>query len=119
MGMRRLFVLLWLSLSLAFASGPAFAVPSSDCPKAHSEMAGSPMAAGHEGMAMGHDGMDCCADNCAPDCAAVCPGTVMPPDAAAVAPAPPRLEQHPARVSTPLFSIALAAADPPPRTTFS
>ena len=118
--MRRFFALIWLSLSLALASVPALAVPSPDCPKANSShMADSHMAAGHDGMTGDHQGMDCCAENCAPDCAAVCPGTIMPPGSAAVEPAEPLTAQHPAWASTPLRSAALAAADPPPRTIFS
>jgi len=120
--MRRILALIWLSLSLAIASGPAFAVPSPDCPKAHS----SSMADGHDEMTDGHDGMasthgdmDCCAESCAPDCAAVCPGTIMPPEIAAVAPAGPRMEQRAPWPSTMLKSAALAATDPPPRTIFS
>ena len=115
--MRRILALIWLSLSLAIASAPAFAVPSPDCPKANSShLAGSHMATGHDGMTADHEGMDCCAENCSPDCAAVCPGTVMRPEAAAVEPAEPMTAQHPAWASTPLRSATLAAADPPPRT---
>jgi hypothetical protein len=111
--MRRILVLIWLSLSLAIASGPAFALPSPDCPKAQS----SAMADGHEGMAGDHDRMDCCADNCSRDCATVCPGTVMPPAVAGVEPAGPAIEQRAAWLSTMLRSAVLATSDPPPRTT--
>jgi predicted lipoprotein with Yx(FWY)xxD motif len=113
--MRRILALIWLSLSLAIASGPAFAVPSPDCPKADSSI----MADAHGGMSGTHDGMDCCAENCSPECAAVCPGTIIPSGTAAAEPAEPRLGQRAACPSTMLKSAALAATDPPPRTTFS
>jgi hypothetical protein len=116
--MRRIFALIWLSLSLAIASGPAFAVPSADCPKTHSSSMAD-MPDGHDGMTDAHDGADCCAENCSPDCAAVCPGTIMPPELAAVGPARPGTEQRAAWPSTTLRSAVLAAADPPPRTIFS
>jgi hypothetical protein len=112
--MRRILVLIWLSLSLAIASGPAFALPSPDCPKAQSSA-----MADHDGMAGDHDGMDCCADNCSRDCAAVCPGTIMPPGLAAVDPAAPAIELPAAWPSTMLRSAVPSATDPPPRTTVS
>ena len=104
--MRRLFALIVLALSLAMTSGPAFAVPKADCPMAES---------GH--MQVGHEDMGCCTVTCAPDCATVCPGAVMP---------------FPERAATPADRSALLAdgfaqalpsadptgADPPPRTTF-
>jgi hypothetical protein len=118
--MRRILALIWLSLSLAIASGPAFAVPSADCPKAHSSMADmADMPGNHEGMAGAHDGADCCTEHCSPDCAAVCPGTIMPPEAAAVQSAGPGIEQRAAFTSTMRRSAAPAASDPPPRTIFS
>ena len=119
--MRRIFALIWLSLSLAIASAPALAIPSAECPKAHpSEMAESRMTDGHDGMMMDdHAGMDCCAEHCSPDCAAVCPGTIVPPEIVAVYPSAPRVGQHAAWSSTPLKSATLAAIDPPPRTIFS
>lgn len=113
--MWRRFALIWLSLSLAIASGPAFAARSPDCPKAPS----SSMADGHDGMAGTHGDMDCRAENCSPDCAAVCPGTIMPSGIAAVEPAAPMMDQRAARASTMPRSTALAATDPPPRTIFS
>lgn len=113
--MRRFLALIWLSLSLAIASGPAFAIPSPDCPKAHA----SQMADGHAGMAGDEGDMDCCAENCERDCAAVCPGTVMPPELAAVEPPVQQLEQQAPRPSSKLTSARVAASDPPPRTIFS
>lgn len=106
--MRRLIALIWLSLSLALASGPAFAVPSADCPMANSS-----------GMAAGHHQMDCCADTCAPNCAAVCPGTIMPPEGGQAVPA--ELTGGPLAASTAgtLDSADLPGTDPPPRTDFT
>lgn len=118
--MRRLLALIWLSLSLTLASAPALAFPSPDCPKAQSsKMASSPMASDHEGMTKGHDGMDCCAENCLSNCVAVCSGTMMPPAAATIEPAKPMMAQLAARPPTLLKSIALAGNDPPPRIIFS
>lgn len=105
--MRRLIALIWLSLSLALASGPAFAVPSSDCPMANSSE-----------MAASHHQMDCCAESCAPSCAAVCPGTIMPPKARETAPAEPSGEQLAGWTGAVLDSVDLPGTDPPPRTTF-
>ena len=120
--MRRIFALIWLSLSLAIASGPAFAVPSLDCPKAHpSSMTGGHdrVTDRHDGLATSHGDMDCCAESCATDCAAVCPSMVLPPDSLGMKPAARRTEQRTLWPSTMLKSAALAATDPPPRTIFS
>lgn len=106
--MRRLLALLVLALSLAMASGPAFAVPKADCP-----MAGS----GH--MQVGHEDMDCCQKTCSPECATVCPGAVMPFPGRAAAPAARVGDQVAMRPVDMLHSADLAGADPPPRTTFS
>lgn len=107
-GMRRLFLFVWLALSLATVSGPALAAPSPDCP----------MSGKSSGMA-GYDHMDCCKAMCASDCAAVCPGVMVPASSATSTPsgkAPPvfhlALSPEPA-------SARLAAAVPPPRTIFS
>ena len=105
--MRRLIALIWLSLSLALASGPAFAVPSTDCPMANSAQA-----------AAGHHQMDCCADACTPSCAAICPGTILAPEggqAALAALAGGQLAAWPAGA---LESVDLPGTDPPPRTIF-
>ena len=121
--MRRILALIWLGLSLAIAPAPApaLAIPSADCPKTHSSgMAESGMADGHREMMMDdHAGMDCCAEHCSPDCAAVCPGTIVPPEASAVYPSALKIEQHAAWSSAPLKSATLATTDPPPRTIFS
>lgn len=107
--MRRLFALLVLALSLAMAAGPAFAaVPKADCP----------MASGRE-MHGSHQDMDCCQQTCAPECAAICPGAVMPFPGRAAAPADPIADQRAMTPVDALHSIDLAGADPPPRTTFS
>ena len=105
--MRRLIALIWLSISLALASGPAFALPSTDCPMANS----SETAASRQQM-------DCCADACAPNCAAVCPGTIIPPKASEAAPAELAVGQLAAWVAGALESIDLPGTDPPPRTIF-
>lgn len=105
--MRRLIALIWLSLSLALASGPAFAVPSADCP-----MANSPEPAAS------HQQMDCCADACAPSCAAVCPGTIMPPKASGAVPAELAGGQLAGWTGGVLDSVDLPGTDPPPRTNF-
>ena len=106
--MRRLFGLIVLALSLAMASGPAFAVPKADCP----------MASGGE-MHGSHQDIDCCQQSCAPECAAVCPGAVMPFPGRAADPADPIRSQLAMRSADTLHSVDLAGADPPPRTTFS
>lgn len=105
--MRRLIALIWLSLSLALASGSAFAIPSNDCLMANSSQ-----------MAPSHHQMDCCADTCALSCAAVCPGIVMPPKAPEAAPAELADGQLAAWSAGPLKSVELPGTDPPPRTTF-
>jgi hypothetical protein len=113
--MRLILALIWLSLSLVIASGPAFAVPSPGCLKAYA----SSMADGHDRMADAHRGSDCCTENCSPDCAAVCPATIMTPELAVVEPAGPGMEQRTAWPPTMLKFAILAATDPPPRTIFS
>lgn len=94
-----------LALSLASATGPAFAGLSAHCPMAVSGMAD-------------HEDMGCCTPDCAPDCALACPGAVVPSaDAMAAEPQGrqgammPPIEVLPSR--------GPAAADPPPRTTIS
>ena len=106
--MQRLFALIVLALSLAMTSGPAFAVPRADCPMA---------ASGH--MQGGHEDMGCCQETCAPECAAVCPGAVMPFPGRTAAPADPITDQLAMKPADVLHSVELAGADPPPRTTFS
>lgn len=105
--MRRLLFLIGLALSLAFAPGPALASFSSDCPMGHSALS----IAGHQ-----HKG--CCTPVCLLDCAAACPGAVMPAIAAAVqitAIVQPFATWSP----TALASASYRAEDPPPRTTIS
>lgn len=106
--MRRLLALIVLALSLALASGPAFAMPKPDCP----------MAGSHQ-MQGDHQDMDCCAATCAPECATMCPGAVMPFPERAAASADQAREQLVMRPADRLPSVDLAGTDPPPRTTFS
>lgn len=106
--MRRLFALIVLALSLALASGPAFAVPADDCPMAASSSSGT-----------SHDEMDCCKPSCAPACAAICPGAVMPVVGRTEAPADPAGTRLVSLSPAALHSTDLSGADPPPRTTFS
>src|SRR5437899_11452668 len=104
--MRRLFVLIWLALSLAFASGPAFAMSAADCP----------MTASSSSSAMHHDGNDCCKPACAANCATACPAIVVPSTGRAATPAEAIGNQLFAVIGAPLHSAALTGADPPPRT---
>ncbi len=106
--MRRLIALIWLALSLAMSSGPAFAVPAADCP-----MAGSSKAMHH-----GND-RDCCKPACAPNCALSCPNMVAPSISRALTPVELIGPQHAIRLSAPLHSFDLSGADPPPRTTIN
>lgn len=106
--MRRLFALLVLALSLAMASGPAFAVPRVDCPMAQSNA-----------MQGNHAEMDCCAAACAPDCATACPGAVIPFPENAKAPDELFGDMLRLRPTDSLPSAEMAGADPPPRSTFS
>lgn len=98
----RLFLLIWLALSLAAAPGPAFAAPAPDCGMASSDMAD-------------HQKMGCCT----PDCALASPAAaVLPSDLAFPAVDPqPRLTA--AAPTEALPSVNPAATDPPPRTSFS
>ncbi|MDP9424289.1 MAG: hypothetical protein M3Q19_15905 [Pseudomonadota bacterium] len=105
--MRRLIALILLALSLALTSGPAFAVRP-DCP----------MAASSSSM-VNHDEMDCCKAQCAPSCATLCPGAVVPSIGRAAAPAEPIAAQLIGLHSAALHSRDPSGADPPPRTTFS
>lgn len=107
--MRRVFLFLWLALSLAASSGPALASLAPDCPMATSSISGI----------ASHDNMDCCKPTCAPDCAAVCPGAMIP--IGSVATTPGDLARQPFKLPpmVGLASIERDAADPPPRTTFS
>lgn len=106
--MRRLFALIVLALSLALASGPAFAVSAADCPMAASSSS-----------SMAHDEMDCCKPDCAPSCATLCPGAVVPSIGRAESPAEPIRTQLLALSPAVLHSTDLSSTDPPPRTTFS
>ena len=106
--MRRLIALIWLALSLAMSSGPAFAVQTADCP-----MAGSSMPMHHD-----HD-RNCCTPACAPNCALACPNLVAPSASGALAPVGLIGPALAIRLSAPLQSFELSGADPPPRTTIS
>lgn len=109
MEMWRLLILLWLALTLAVASGPAFATPSPECPMANSSQ-----------MAGGHDEMDCFTERCAAECAAFCAGALMLPVIGATAEAvEPIAEQRAVWWATKLASADLKGTAPPPRTTFS
>ena len=106
--MRRLLAMIVLVLSLALASGPAFAVPKADCPMAESSMSG-----------MSHDEMDCCTPDCAPSCATLCPGALVPSIGRVGSPTEPIGTPLLALSPAPLHSTDLSSADPPPRTTSS
>ena len=106
--MRRLFALIWLALSLAVASGPAFAMPSPDCPMAASSTA-----------PISHEGMDCCAVSCAPECAVACPSATVPLAGRVATPADLVGGQPSMPLTRALTSVDVSGADPPPRTTFS
>ena len=106
--MWRLIALIWLSMSLAMASGPAFAVPSPDCPMAASST--SPI---------NHEEMDCCAADCAPECAVACPSAMIQLPGSVVTPADLVGAQPTMRQIQVLTSAESTGADPPPRTTFS
>ncbi len=105
--MRRLFALLWLALSLAITSGPAFAAPAANCPMSASSQ-----------MQDKHDGMDCCAVTCASECAAVCPAGVMSQPCTATV-LKPSARHNPPRPANALLSAHRAGPDPPPRTNSS
>lgn len=106
--MRRLIAMIVLALSLAVASGPAFAVPAADCSMAASSSSD-----------MSHDEMDCCKPDCAPSCATLCPAAVVPAIGGAEAPAELIQMQLAALSPAPLHSTDLSGADPPPRITVS
>ena len=106
--MRRLIALIVLALSLALASGPAFAVPAADCAMAGSSSSG-----------MSHDDMDCCKPNCVSTCATLCPGAVVPSVGRAETPDQPIRTQLAALPPAPLHSTDLSGTDPPPRTIIS
>lgn len=106
--MWRLLALIWLALSLAFASGPAFAMSAADCPMAESASSST----------MHHDDNGCCKPVCGANCVTACPSMVAPSHDRAAAPAKPVANRLIAALSTPLHSIALKGADPPPRTIF-
>ena len=106
--MRRLLAFILVALTLAVSSGPALAMPAADCPMAGSSS--SPMT---------HDEMDCCKPACAPNCATLCPGAVMPAIGGSAAPVEPAATGLIALSPAPLRSTDLSGADPPPRTTFS
>ena len=95
-----------LVLGLAFASGPALAIPAANCPMAN------------EQMPTGHADMDCCAPACAPDCAIACPAAVMPEPVAASNPQL-RSADLSSWVPQAVPATDLTSEDPPPRTTFS
>lgn len=104
--MRRLLALVVLAMSLALASGPAFAMPKADCPMAAS------------GQMQDHADMDCCAVACAPECATVCPSAVVSlPQRGGSPILTPAPTDRPTAQRLP--SASVLGADPPPRTTFS
>lgn len=108
MRMRRLLALIVLALSLAFASGPAFAVPAADCAMAGSSSSG-----------MSHDDMDCCKPDCAPSCATLCPAAVVPSIGRAEGAVELIGALLVALTPFPLHSTDLSSTDPPPRTIVS
>jgi hypothetical protein len=107
--MRRLFALIWLALSLAFASGPAYAMTAADCP----------MSASSSSSAMHHDSNDCCKPACAANCVMACPAMVAPSRERAAVPVEQITKQLVAIRAAPLHSIDLTTTDPPPRIIFS
>lgn len=103
-GVMRFLLSILLAISMAGASGPAFAGPSADCPMAH--MAG--------GMT-DHGKMGCCP----PECAVTCPSAVLATPAIEL----PMIEPSPIAVTVPAMGVMRsfnpAATDPPPRTSNS
>jgi hypothetical protein len=106
--MRRLIALIVLALSLAIASGPAFADPAAECAMAGSSSSG-----------MSHDEMGCCKPDCAPSCATFAPVGVIPAFGEPNTPAEPISKQLAALNPAPLHSTDLSSTDPPPRTIIS
>lgn len=111
LGMRRhmwrLFALIWLGLFLSLSSGPGWAAVSADCPMANS----------HE-ITTSHSPMDCCADTCSSNCAAVRPGMIVPPESGPAALGDAAAAKLAAWRPDALESAELAGTDPPPRTIF-
>ena len=105
--MRRLIALIVLALSLALASGPAFAVPVAEC------------AMGSSSSGMSHDEMGCCKPDCAPSCATLSPAAVVPTIGRDGGPAELIRAQLLALTPAPLHSTDLSGTDPPPRTIIS
>lgn len=101
---KRLLLALLLAFSLATASGPAFAVPASNCA----------MTKAPGGMA-DHDKMGCCGSDCAVACAPAML-TVDPIDLAAIEPSSTAAATQ-ARGMLP--SVSPLTIDPPPRTSIS
>lgn len=107
--MQRMLALIWLTLSLAFASEPAFAMSQADCP----------MTLSSSSSAMHHDSNDCCKSSCTAACATGCPAMIMAAIHRAAAPAEPIASQLLPFAVTPLQSVNPSGTDPPPRTIFS
>jgi hypothetical protein len=93
-----------LTVSLAAASGPAFAAPSADCPMTH----------GSKGM-IDHEKMGCCP----PACAVNCPPAVLAAIEVDLPKVEPSVPPAVAMAAHLLHSVGLTAADPPPRSTIS
>ena len=104
-GVTRFILAILLAFSLASATGPALAGLSAHCPMAVSGMAD-------------HEDMGCCTPDCAPECALVCPGAVVP-SAGEVAGEPQDRQSAAMRPVGMPPSRGPGAADPPPRTTNS
>ena len=102
--MTRLLLAILLAMSMAMASGPAFAGPSPDCAMAHSS----------SGM-VDHQKMGCCT----PDCALACVPAMLGAEAVDLTTVEPNAAPAPVSLTAVLASVGLAAADPPPRTIIS
>jgi hypothetical protein len=99
-GVTRLILSILLAISMAGASGPAFAAPSADCPMAHMSQ-----AMGH------HDKMGCCP----PECAVTCPAALLAAADVELPSIEPASMPGAMRIASVLPSVDPAAADPPPR----
>lgn len=97
----RLFLAILLAISMAGASGPAFAAPAADCPMAH-----MPGGMGDHGK------MGCCP----PECAVTCPPAMLAAVATDLQVIEPALLPIAAPAMDLLRSFNPAATDPPPRT---
>lgn len=103
-GVTRFFLAILLAISMAGASGPAFAGPPAGC-----EMARIP-----SGIA-NHDKMGCCP----PECAVPCPTAMLTTASVDLSAIEPGSVPTTERLANMLPTFGPAASDPPPRTTIS